>query len=216
MQQRTPTAGARSHAATLSLGAFGLTSTSATLRTKIASGRCACSPFSYVYELATASVSPPGEKGHARDGGRVALERADALLLGAVPHVDVAVAAARREGAVHGVEGDRVDGERRVDAAHRHAVALERVPPRLRLRGRVDVLDGDAPLDGAEREAVAGGHLRHAPRLVLERRLAPLHRLARPAQVDERDLAVGERRHEQRHRPEGRRRRLRRARARAG
>lgn len=52
------------------LGAFGLTSTSATLRTKIASGGCACSPFSYVYELATASVSPPGEKAmHATEVG---------------------------------------------------------------------------------------------------------------------------------------------------
>mmetsp|Transcript_16580 Transcript_16580/g.53678 ORF Transcript_16580/g.53678 Transcript_16580/m.53678 type:complete len:325 (+) Transcript_16580:71-1045(+) len=139
-----------------------------------------------------------GGKGEGRDRRWLPRELAESLLVGAVPDVDMPVAAARRKGAVPRVVADGVDGEGGADAVDHRPVALEGVLARLRLGARVDVLDGDATLDGPECVAEPARHLRHGPRLTLERRLAPLERLGRPAQVEEVDVPRRRRDHHER------------------
>lgn len=100
----------------------------------------------------------------------------DALLCHRVPQRAVAVAAARRKGAVGGTKGDRVDRKDDVLAVDLFAVALERVLLRLALGARVEELDRDAPLDRGRGVAHAVWHAAHVAQHVLERRLACVFR----------------------------------------
>ena len=73
---------------------------------------------------------------------------AEALFDLVVPNGDGGVGAARREGIVRRVEGESVYGPDVVHVVDRLAVALEGVFFFLDGRRGVEVLDGDAALDG--------------------------------------------------------------------
>ena len=99
-----------------------------------------------------------------------------------VPKRHEPVAAAGRERAVGGVEGERVDGVHDVDAGRVGRglpVALERVLARLRVGRGVEPLDRHAALDAARRVAQVVGHAGHRARHELEAALAPLPGLRR-------------------------------------
>eukprot|EP01139_Manchomonas_bermudensis_P000629 Amastigsp_a692_22.p3 type:complete len:261 gc:universal Amastigsp_a692_22:940-158(-) len=114
-----------------------------------------------------------------RDRRRVAPQLADALAIRSVPNVNKTVASPRRKGPEAAVEGKRVDWERRLDAVVSFdPVALERELLRLGGGREVEELERDAALDGRERVARAAWVGSNAPRLVLERRLTTLLRLA--------------------------------------
>lgn len=68
-----------------------------------------------------------------------------------VPDGDGGVRAARRERVVRRVEGERIDRPNVVDVVDRLAVALERVLFFLDGRRGVEVLNGNAALDGGRR-----------------------------------------------------------------
>ena len=116
--------------------------------------RRVCNEASVMVELAI------GDRKHAllsRASRR--LHRAEALLAVLVPEVEGSVGTSGDEGAVRWMEAERVNG---VDVLA-VAVALEReVLRRLTL---VDVLHGDAPLDGADEEPSAVGEDGRAPNL---------------------------------------------------
>ena len=106
-----------------------------------------------------------------------------------VPEVEGAVAAGGAEGAVHGVEADGVDGEDVASVVDGiAAVAFEAEV--VALVFVVDVLDGAAAFDTADREARAICKRADGSRLPFQRRLHCLVEVCRVLEVHDLDPAV--------------------------